>query len=68
MAASPAPVHRVAHEAKILWRVSGVKSVPRMEATSLDADFRNGSDAAQGILFGLLLCAPFWVGVYAILF
>ena len=62
MAASPAPVYRVAHEAKILWRVSGV---PRIKATSLHAD---ECGAARGILFGLLLCAPFWVGVYLLVF
>jgi hypothetical protein len=59
--------YRVA-EAEIPFRVSVVTSVPRMEATSLDTDFRNGCDAAQGILLGLLLCAPFWVGVYVMLF
>ena len=59
--------YRVA-EAEIPVRVSVVTSVPRLEATSLDTDFRNGCAAAQGILFGLLLCVPFWVGVYVMLF
>ena len=39
-----------------------------MEATGLDADIGDGCGAARGILFGLLLCVPFWVGVYLMLF
>ena len=59
--------YRVA-EAEIPMRVSVVTSVPRMEATTFDDDFRNGLDAAQGIFVGLLLCVPFWVGVYLLIF
>jgi hypothetical protein len=68
MAASLAPVYRVAHEAKIHCRVSGVTSVPRTKATSLHAEIEDRCGAARGILFGLLLCAPFWVGVYLMVF
>ena len=64
MAASLAPVYRVAHEAKTLCRVGAVTSVPRITATSLHADTVDRCGAARGILFGLLLCAPFWVGIY----
>jgi len=39
-----------------------------MTATTLDADIDDGRGAARGILVGLLLCVPFWVGVYAMLF
>ena len=68
MAASLAPAYRVAHEAKTLCRVSGVTSVPRITATSLHADMVGGCRAARGILFGLLFCAPFWVGIYLMVF
>ena len=51
----------VAREAKTLCQ-SGVTSVPRIKATSLHADSVDGCGAARGILFGLLLCASFWVG------
>ena len=67
MATSPMSAYRVA-EAEIPFRVSAVASVPRMRATTLDADIDDGSGAARGILFGLLLCGPFWVGVYVMLF
>ena len=59
--------YRVA-EAERPFQVRVVTSVPRMEATSLDTDFRTGGDVAQGIVLGLLLCAPFWVGVYVMVF
>lgn len=68
MAASLAPVYRVAHEAKTFCRVSGVTSVPGITATNLRADIVDGGGAARGILFGLLLCAPFWVGVSLMVF
>jgi hypothetical protein len=42
--------------------------VPRIEPTSPDTGIDDGRGAARGILFGLLLCAPFWVGVYALFF
>jgi hypothetical protein len=67
MATSPMSAHRVA-EATIPFRVSVVTSVPRIEPTTLDADIDDGCGAARGIFFGLLLCVPFWVGVYAMLF
>ena len=68
MAARPTPLFRFAHEAKMALRVSVVTSVPRMEATRLDDDLVDPLRAAQGILFGLLLCSPVWVGVCAMLF
>jgi len=67
MATSPMSAYRHA-EAKIPFRVSLVTSTPRMEPTNRDIDMDDGRGAARGILFGLLLCAPFWVGVYAMLF
>ena len=68
MAARPTPVFRLAHEAKMSSRVSVVGPVPRMEATRLDDDLIDPLRAAQGILFGLLLCSTVWVGVCAMLF
>jgi hypothetical protein len=38
-----------------------------MTATTLDADIDDGRGAVRGILVGLLLSVPFWVGVYAML-
>jgi hypothetical protein len=64
MAAYPTPVFGAAYEAKIPFGGNVVKSVPRMEATRFDADIGDGCGAARGILFGLLLCTPFWVGAY----
>jgi len=65
MATSPMSAYRLA-EAKIPFRV--VTSVPRTEPTNPDTDMDHGCGAARGILFGLLLCVPFWVGVYAMVF
>jgi hypothetical protein len=67
MATSPVLAYQAA-EAKIPFRVRVITSVPRIEPTTLDADIDDGCGAARGIPFGLLLCAPFWVGLYAILF
>ena len=66
MATSPMPAYR-ATDAEIPFRRSAVTSVPRMTATALDADIDDGRGAARGILVGLLLSVPFWVGVYAML-
>jgi hypothetical protein len=55
-------------EVKTPFRVSVITSVPRSEPTTLDADIDDGCGAARGILFALLLGAPFWVGLYAIIF
>ena len=67
LSAGDAHVYRVAHEAKILGQ-RGVKSVPRITATSLHADSVDGCCATRGILFGLFLCASFWVGLYLMVF
>jgi hypothetical protein len=67
MASSPMTTHRVA-AAKIPFRVSAVTSVPRIDPTSPHTHIDDGRSPARGILFGLLLCVPFWVGVLAILF
>jgi hypothetical protein len=67
MATSPMSAYRVA-EATIPVRVSVVTFVPRIEPTTLDADIDDGCGAARGILFGVLLCAPFWVGVSLMVF
>ena len=67
MATSTMPAYRAA-DAEIPFRGSAVTSLPRMTATTLDAAIDDGLDAARGILVGLLLCAPFWAGVYAMLF
>ena len=64
MATYRTPAYGAAYEAKIPSGVNVAKFVPRMEATGLDADIGDGCGAARGILFGLLLCTPFWVGVY----
>ena len=66
VATSPMSASRVA-EAGIPFRVTAIESVARIEPT-LDADIDDRCGAARGLLFGLLLCAPFWVGVYAMLF
>ena len=66
MATSPMPAYRAADA--IPFRGSAVTAVPRMTATTLDADIDDGLGAARGMLVGLLPCAPFWVGVYAMLF
>ncbi len=68
MATGAMSAYRVAHESQIPLRVSVVISVPRIEATSSETGIDDGRGAARGILVGLLLCAPFWVGVYALLF
>jgi len=68
MATGAMSAYRVAHESEIPSRVSVVISVPRIEPTSPDTGIDEGRGAARGILFGLLLCAPFWVGVYALFF
>jgi hypothetical protein len=60
--------YRVAHESQIPFGVNVVTSVPRIESTGPDARIDDGCGAARGIFFGLLLCAPFWVGVYVMLF
>jgi hypothetical protein len=39
-----------------------------MEATTVDDYNADPLRAARGILFGLLLCAPFWLGVCLMLF
>jgi len=67
LSAGDAHVYRVAHEVKILGQ-RGVKSVPRISATSLHADSVDGCCATRGILFGLFLCASFWVGLYLMVF
>ena len=67
LSAGDVHVYRVAHEAKITCQ-RGVKSVPRIAPISLHADSVDGCCAARGILFGLLLCAPFWVGLYLMVF
>jgi len=67
MATRSMPTYGAA-DAEIPFRGSAVTSVPRMTATTLDADHDDESGAARGILVGLVLCAPFWVGVYAMLF
>ena len=67
MATSPLPAYRAA-EAKMPLQVGGITSVPRIEPMILDGDCYAGCDAARGILFGLLLCVPFWVGIYSMLF
>ena len=67
MATSPMSAYRVA-EAKFPFRVSVMTSVPLIERTRPDTDIEDGRGAARGILFGLLLCVPFWVGVFAVLF
>jgi hypothetical protein len=67
MATSPMSADRAA-EVKTPFRVSVITSVPRIKPTTLDADINDGCGAARGILFGLLLCTPFWVGLYAMLF
>ena len=46
----------------------GVKSVPRIAAISLPADSVDECCAVRGILFALLLCASFWVGLYLMVF
>ena len=62
MATSPISAYRVAPE-EIPFRVNVVTSMPR------DADSDDGYSPARGILVGLLLCVPFWVGVvYVMLF
>lgn len=67
MASRPLSAYRVT-EAKTPFRIHLVTSVPRIEATSPDTDIDDGRGPARGILFALLLCAPFWAGVYAMLF
>jgi hypothetical protein len=67
MATNAIPANLDAYEAEIPFRGSIVTSVPRIEPT-VDADLDDGCGAAQGILIGLLLCAPFWVGILAMLF
>ena len=68
MANSPMAAYRAVDESQIPFRVSVVTSVPRIEPRSPDNDIDDGRGAARGILVGLLLCVPFWVGVYAMLF
>ena len=68
MATGAMSAYQVAHESQILFRVNVVTSVPRIERTSSDTGIDDGRGAARGILVALLLCAPFWVGVYAMLF
>jgi hypothetical protein len=68
MAANPAPAYRAAYDAKIPFRLSVVKSESRMDATIRPSDIDEALGAARGILFGLLLCAPFWVGLFVVLF
>jgi hypothetical protein len=53
---------------EVSFRVSVMTSVPLIEPTRPDIDIEDGRGGAKGILFGLLLCEPFWVGVYALLF
>ena len=66
MATSPMRAYRAA-DAEIPFRGRSLTAVPRMTATTLDADIDDGRGAARGILVGLLLSVPFWVGVYAML-
>ena len=69
MATSPLAPYRVADdESQIRLQVSVVTSALRIESMTPDADFEDGRGAARGILVGLLLSVPFWVGVYAMLF
>jgi len=67
LSASDAHVYRVAHEANTRGQ-RRVKSVPRITAISLHADSVDGCCATRGILFGLFLCASFWVGLYLMVF
>ena len=68
MATDAMSAYRVARESQIPLRVNVVTSVPRIESTSPTAGIDDGCGAARGSLVGLLLCAPFWFGVYAMLF
>jgi hypothetical protein len=68
MATGAMSAYRVDHESQIPFRSDVVTSVPRIEPTSSDTGIDDGRGAARGILFALLLCAPFWVGVCAMLF
>ena len=67
MATSPMSAYRVA-EAKFSFRVSVMTWVALIEPTSPETDIEDGRGAARGILVGLVLCVPFWVGVYSLLF
>ena len=67
MATSPMSAYRVTEAETPFW-VSVVTPVPRFEATSPDTHIDDGLDAARGILVAFVLCVPFWVGVYAMLF
>ena len=67
MATSPMSAYRVA-EAEILFQVRFMTAVPVIEPTNRASDIEDGRGAARGILIGLVLCVPFWVGVYSLLF
>jgi len=67
MATSPMAAYRVVEE-QIPSKISLGTSVPRIEVTTPDTGIDDGLGAARGILVGLVLCVPFWVGVYAMLF
>ena len=67
MATSPMLSYRVV-ETGIPFKVSVITAGPIIEPTISDTNIDDGRSAARGILFGVLLCAPFWVGVYAMLF
>jgi hypothetical protein len=57
--------YRAADDAKSPFRLRVVTSVPYKTVTTLDAYIDDGLGAFRGIPLALLLCAPFWVGVYA---
>ena len=67
LSAGDVDVSRVAREAQTLCQ-SDVTSVPRVGVTRLHADLVNRCCAARGILFGLLLSASLWVGLYVMVF
>jgi hypothetical protein len=67
MASDPMSAYR-APEAEILRHDSVVSSVKLTEPTTLDANTDDGCGASRGFLFGLLLCAPVWVGIYRMVF
>jgi len=67
LSAGDVHVSRVAREAQTLCQ-SHVTSVPRIAVTRLHADLVDRCCAARGILFGLLLSASLWVGLYVMVF
>ena len=68
LVAAPAQAYRSFYDADapVIRHVRTVAA--RIESGDRFGEANNSSAPARGILVGLILCAPFWIGLYVMLF